>query len=589
MNRSTLARRYAPLAVVVAVQLLIIATVPSTAAKRVTAQAIPGSSSDAIGAQGATSTGNGSPSDVGTVGGSSTGAATVNSGLGTVGGSAGNVTAPGSPPPGAAGDTSHCKAGREFDPAIAYWAPPCVPGTPGIANFENGGATGQGVTAREITVVEYNSDAGAEVDAILKAQGQYVSYQQAVVVDKAYENFINKEYVLYGRHLHIITYQGQCQTVPPDTNCLIPEMDKIAAQYHPYALEWSGPLCSACYAELARDRVVALGGVGFSDEFANQNAPFFYEAWQSSSKVQKAFAEFYCKQLAHSPVKFAETQNPAQNFNGKPRVLGVISPNDQDNKDTVQHVLLPLLKSTCGVNVSHLYFYSQDINSAAQQTAASIATMDTPSNPATTVLCLCDSASPSFLYKGEQANNYFPENVIAADQSLNLDSAGQSFESGPGCPQGGAGGHCEFDNVFGLASNGPQQPATNDEGSRMYAIGGGTNLPIDPTENEIIAQDYAMLANLIENTGPHLTPENMQARAPAMGSVGGGASGLPLLAFSPGNWTWQQDDRVVYWDRNRNSSYNNQPGTYLAIEGSRFLLGQYPTVNEPPIPDPRPT
>jgi hypothetical protein len=73
-----------------------------------------------------------------------------------------------------------------------------------------------------------------------------------------------------------------------------------------------------------------------------------------------------------------------------------------------------------------------------------------------------------------------------------------------------------------------------------------------------------------------------------MGSVGGGASGLPLLAFSPGNWTWQQDDRVVYWDRNRNSSYNNQPGTYVAIEGSRFLLGQYPTLNEPPIPDPRP-
>jgi hypothetical protein len=76
----------------------------------------------------------------------------------------------------------------------------------------------------------------------------------------------------------------------------------------------------------------------------------------------------------------------------------------------------------------------------------------------------------------------------------------------------------------------------------------------------------------------------MQARAPAMAPVGGGATGQALLQFAPGDWSWQQDDRIVYWDRNKKSSYNNQPGTYVTIEGSRFNLGQYPTMNEPPIP-----
>ena len=44
------------------------------------------------------------------------------------------------------------------------------------------------------------------------------------MLDKAWEKFINEHYVLYGRHVKIVTYQGQCQSVPPKYDCLIPEM-----------------------------------------------------------------------------------------------------------------------------------------------------------------------------------------------------------------------------------------------------------------------------------------------------------------------------------------------------------------------------
>jgi hypothetical protein len=591
MNRSTLARRYAPLMALAVVQLLIIATVPSTAGRQVAAGATTGSGGFSAGQAG----GSGGNGTTGGAGGAAGQAGTT--GSGTVGGftgSSGGVGPGGSPgvlgastPPGVvSGDTSHCVNGREFDPAIAYWAPPCVPGTPGAADPNNGGATSMGVTANQITILDYNGDPGAEVDAIQQAQGLYESYQNAVVIDKAFENFMNKEYVLYGRRVHVITYQGQCQQVPPDTNCLIPEMDKIAAQYHPYAVVWgNNTLCSACYAELARNHVITIGGVGFSDDFANQNAPYYYAVAESSTRIERAFAEFYCKQLAASPTKFAGTANSAQNFNGKPRVLGIISTNDPDNKGTVEQQLIPLLKRTCGVSVTHTYFYAQDINTAAQQVAAGIAAMDTPVNPASVVLCLCDAVAPQFLFEGEKLNNYYPENAIATDQGMDLDKAAQSYESGLACPNGG---QCEFDNAFGLAPNGPEQPSTNDEGTRIYALGGGTNLPVDPTVNGIFAEDFSMLANLIENTGPNLTPANMQARAPALGSVGGGSTGQALLQFTPGNWSWQQDARIAYWDRNLKSSYNQMPGTFVSIEGSRFNLGQYPTVNEPPIPVPRP-
>jgi hypothetical protein len=590
MNRSTMARRYAPLAALAAIQLLIIATVPSTASKKSSQLSVStGNGNTAVnsGAAGATDTSGGTATDTG--GGTSASSGGTSGGGTTSGGTTGGVDnsggGGGAIPPGVeSGDTSHCVGGREFAASIAYFGPPCVPGKPGATNISNGGATSMGVTANKITIVDYNGDPGAEVDAILKAQGLYESYQNAQVLDKAYEKFINKMYVLYGRQLNIVTYQGQCQTVPPQTNCLIPEMDKIAAQYHPYAVFWNTTLCSQCFAELARDKVVTFGASGFSDDFANQNAPYFYAYAESATRIENAFAEFYCKQLAHSPVKYAGTGNPSQNFNGQKRELGIISTNDPDNQNTVEHVLVPALKA-CGVNVTHFYYYAQDINTAAQQTAAGIARMDTPTNPATSVLCLCDSVAPQFLYEGEKENNYFPENLQASDQGMDLDKAAQSYESGISCV---GGPPCEFDVAFGVNPDGPGEPSTNNAGTRIYALGGGTNLPVDPTINLQVAQNYVMFANLLENTGPNLTPQNMQARAPSLGAVGGGATGQALLQFAANDWSWQQDARVAFWSPRVHSSYNGSPGTYISIEGNRYNLGEYPTMTEPPIPNPRP-
>ncbi|TML63684.1 MAG: hypothetical protein E6G17_04835 [Actinobacteria bacterium] len=486
-------------------------------------------------------------------------------------------------------------AGRTFDPKIAFYAPPCVPGTPGGKFSDNKGATWQGVTPDTITIVDYLTNYGAEVNAILQAEGLYESYSQGVVLDKAFQGFINKHFVLYGRQVKIIPYQGQCQSVPPDYQCLLPEMDKIVQTYHPYIVFWNTTLCSACYAELARDHTIGVGGDGFSDAFTNANAPFFYSGGESSSRIETAFAQFYCNQLSSAnvptrKVKWAETQNPAQNFNGQPRRLGVISTNDPDNENTVKNVLGPALARYCGDKIWHTYFYAQDINTAAQQVAAGIAAMDTPTDPANIVLCLCDPVAPAFLFEGEQDNNYYPENVIATDQSMDLDNTAQSYGPGDGgspslgCPAPQKG--CEYDNAFGLAQWGPQQPQENDEGVRIYRDGGGQgNTPVTPITATGLAKYWVMIANLIQNAGPLLTPANMQARAPAMGTMGGGATGEELLSFAPNNWNWTQDTRVVYWSKGKTSSYNHKPGTYVQIEGNRFNLGQFPSLPDgPPIP-----
>jgi hypothetical protein len=600
MNRTTLARRYAPLAAAVAVQLLIIATVPSKAPSAASVSAGGAASAGAPGEAGAGASGTaaGAPGTPGAAAAAGGGGGPAASAGGAAGGgaAAGGGGGGGASAAAGAGDTSHCVGGREFDPAIAYWAPPCVAGTPGGAYPNNGGATYQGVSDKEVKIVDYVSNYGAEVNAILQAEGLLVTYDQAKAFDTAMANFINKYYVLYGRKVNIVTYSGQCQSVPPDYGCLIPEMGRVIDTYHPYMFFWSTTLCSACYQEIARRKVVAVGGVGFSDEFTNAqvdpstHGQLFYSAGESATRTEKAFAQYYCSQLSSTSnparkVRYAETQNQLQNFNGQPRRLGIISTNDPDNENTVKNVLVPEIHRLCGNGevLNHFYFYAQDINTAAQQVAAGIAAMNTPQDPANIVLCLCDPVAPAFLYQGEQSNNYYPENVIATDQGMDFDEVAQSYEQGLGCPRPSGG--CEYDIAFGLSTVGPLGSKDTVEGVRVFKAGGGTQLPFSALSATTLGEAYVMMANLIEAAGPNLTPAAMSQKAPGMGTMGGGATGVPLLAFGPGDWNWIQDARVVYFDKHKTSQYNNKPGTYVQIEGNRYNLGQYPNqANGPDMP-----
>ena len=601
MNRSTLARRYLPLAAVVAVQALIIAVVPSTApSASVAAAGGSGASGFSVGGggtAGGAGAGGGGAGAGGTAltassagGGATTGGGGAGAGLGSTGGASGAGAAAGSgggsAGGGGSGDTSHCVGGREFDPGLDYYAPPCTPGAVGAALASNGGATYPGVTGNQITLVDYVTNYGQEVNTILQAEGLYESYSNAVTLDKAWTSFINSHYVLWGRKVNIIPYQAKCQSVPPDYNCLLGEMDSIVNTYHPFGVMWDTTLCSACYARLAQDHVVAWGGVGFSDQFLDANQPYVWGGGggMTASRMETDFAKFWCSQLssANGPrkVAFAPSQNPAQNFNGQKRVLGVISTNDPDNETTVTKVLEPALQQDCGDKVAHTYFYAQDINTAAQQVEAGISAMDTPTNPATDVLCLCDAVAPAFLYEGEATHNYWPENVLADVQGMTTDQTSQSYMSGLGCPTK----PCEYADAFGLSSSYPYPNQNQMPGVKVYAAGGGSGLPVTPLTANNLWEDWNMMASLIENTGPDLNPARMQSAAPSMGTRGGGTSGYAEVGFGPGDWSWVQDVEVAYWSPNKVSQYDGQPGTMVPIEGTRFGTASFPVLGNPPIP-----
>jgi hypothetical protein len=595
--------KFGPIVLLAVLQLVLVLAAPSTAPTATTAGTTPYGTPAGTTAAGPT----GVPGVTGTTpGGTVTGpGGTVTGPGGTVTGPGGAVTggntaggqggAPGTA--GLTGDTKHCVSGRQFDPGIDYFAPPCVPGLPGAAFSNNGGQTWQGVSDKTIELVVYVADYGAEVDAILKAQGLYYSAADAKNWNAAYEKFINSHYQLYGRQLHIDTIQGGCRTVPPDYPCLIKDMDSLVAKYHPYGVLWDTTLCSQCFAELSRLHVVNFGGGGFSDAFHNANAPYSYDAGESATRIELQFADWWCHQMTSQRSSgrkaiFAGGQNAAEDFRNKPRVLGVVSTNDPDNENTVKNVLYPALKRGCGESITHEYFYAQDINTATQQSQASAAAMNTPNNPATSVVCLCDPVAPQFGQNAYATDNYWPESILASDQTMDFDSNGQTYSSGGqsaglSCPQPSKG--CPWDNAIGIGAEGAQENPDTMAAVKIYRLASGSKgLPTNgqPPALQIVWANLAMFASLIQNTGPTLTPARMQAAAPSLGTRGGGTTGHEMRGFHQGSWCWTQDVRVVYWNKNKKSPYNGKNGTYVQIEGSRFNLGQYPNLSQPPAPTP---
>ncbi len=76
-----------------------------------------------------------------------------------------------------------------------------------------------------------------------------------------------------------------------------------------------------------------------------------------------------------------------------------------------------------------------------------------------------------------------------------------------------------------------------------------------------------MISSLIQGAGPNLNPASMEAGAFAQGVRGDG--GHVARGFSPGNHSWNQDVRTVYWSTNKGSAYNGKPGTYVQVGPNR--------------------
>ncbi len=544
-------RRYAPFVVVVAVQLVLAAVVPShPLVQRQLGAPLPpdattGTSSAPSGVSGASPTG--------------AAPAAAGAGAATPGGIAGSAAHPG----GGAGAATSGQTG-----AAAAGAPHCVSGLinppPCVASWaggSNGGATSPGVTAETITVVMYHNKENPASSGIAKQVGVYMSPEEDQAYLKAAGGFINKQYQLYGRTLKLVHVVGQCDIAPPQESCFRSEADSLVAQYKPFAVFWVNNMNEVAFLdELSRKGVVNWGGWNFSDGFSRSLRPFHWDLLMGGDYQSDLAAEHWCKQLANRPASFA-----GADLTGKTRKVAILTADTPMTAPNGRR-LLSLLKK-CDHNDPQLQLYSSNTSTAASQSTSLMAQLHR--DGVTSVLWFSDPIAPVYATAQMTSQGYFPEHVLVGSGLLDFDALGQAYDQQ------------QWKNAFGLSDIGASTPIAQTDAGRVWVAGGGGSTSGLSDYSAVVWGYLSLVATGLERAGPTLTPLTFERGLLSMPGFGGWRDKhdprLWLTQFGRDDYSAISDVRQVYWDPNAVSPVNGKRGTYVALaSGRRYRSGDLP-------------
>ena len=606
MTPAALGRRYAPLIVLAAVQIMLVTIAPSGPATTAspygngfaaagagsgTAGAGAGAGgslagSSAAGANGSTSFSGGSlAGGTGSADNGSGGLGAGTSGGGGAAGGSGGTTGGGAP-----GQLFNCGPhGLTVGPTTRM--PPCTRVVPQSAN---GGSTMTGVTSSKINFIFYIAQGNAEVNAILNTEGLAATTDQECQALQAFTKEINKRWNLYGRQFVSLDgpgnhsalaeekagngscrfpfFQGQCSLTPPDPPCERAEADLIASMHPAYVIV---PVADdALGNELAKNQVVFAGGYlgPEPDSYHAADAPYFWDWNTSGTWSAQMLAEYWCKKLNGKRVQWAGNgPGDVMSFGGLGapppiRKVGIAYPATNGDPTTTVSANLFLsqvnggeCQPSGGRGVG--FPYQSDINTAQQQSTTTIAEMK--QDKITDVVAFGDPIAPVFFSNTADQQGYHPEILLAGVGVIDYDVLGQLYNKNV------------WRNAFGVSELGTPEPFGNTDAVKAWQDVGAAGQP-DGTQNSNWAY-FSMMATSFQMAGPNVNPGTIRAGLFSL-PANGGDQFNPLIKFGEqvGPYTGVHDARETYWCATMPSPINGQPGTYVSVNGGRrYQLGQW--------------
>jgi hypothetical protein len=438
------------------------------------------------------------------------------------------------------------------------YSPPCARWGGG----DNGGATSPGVTADTITLALRDTGGPYDIGSIISdltgsSVGAPVTRADWLRTYEVLVEWFNRNFEFYGRKLEVKVYEG--------TGSLAGEIlgggqsqanaDAIrAAQEIGAFADVSAE--APVYAEaLARQRVVSTNPVYPSREWYQQQAPYAYGRFPDCSKVSDYVAEFVHKSLAGRPVL-------AGQYEGQQRRYGLVYPSVpvyQQCGDQLRSAL-----AAAGTPVADYKQYTLSLDGIAAD-AGPIASQFA-NRGITTVLLVSDPIMPYFMTTNATQIGWFPEWINSGIAYMDADFAGQLMDK------------AQWKSSFGISLTGPAEPVRATFGYRAYQSIDTSTTPSPLLVAPLYYQLY-VLAVGIQNAGPHLTPQSFGEGLRRYRSPGSGALGT--WGMPSGDFTVPQDARIIWWDPNATSVYNNGRGAYQGTS-ERYRLGQLPD-GPPPV------
>jgi hypothetical protein len=338
---------------------------------------------------------------------------------------------------------------------------------------------------------------------------------------------------------------------------------------HPAVAFFTGD--GAMVYRLAQDHIVTLTGNLAPESYYKALSPYLYGITNGSVQA-RLFAEYWCKKLAGKRVQYAgntpgDVMDPDSNPATPPplRKLGIsyyLNPADHTGEDDAKELLGLVTGGMCGKpGDAFMISYTSDITTAQQQTNTFIAEMK--KHGATDNTCFCDPIAPVFASKGEEQQNYHPEQVGTGSGLLDYDVLAQLYDSDV------------WRHTMGLSNLGNALPFDQSDAVKAWHDTGHSGQP-DKTENLSLSY-FQFIGLVLQAAGPNLTPQSIAAgvlKEPALGCS------CPYYA----TWQFTQqyphsvevDVREAYYCPTEPSPINGQPGRYDALlGGKRFRIGQF--------------
>jgi hypothetical protein len=544
-----LLRGYGPVAILVALLVLVAIAVPSKVPKTASASSVgvqsgSGSSGSGSGSGPVSSAAGSGPAAAG--GGGSTSAAGSSSSGSTSHGSTGSsgtaghsVTVTGAAQP--------CSGQSLQVPGDPY-SPPCI-----SFSGSNGGSTSRGVTGNSIIVsVRLTSDQsfGQTLAQLAGAQLRDTNADNVRTLQTLAE-FFNRHFQFYGRKIVIKTFNGQGSL----SNELLGQGQAQAQEDATTAARQIGAFADmTAESEPYATALQQQGVMGFGDPYMpgywhQSHAPYDWSIATDGTDLATDIGNYAVQKLCGGTAAYA-----GGSLKGQPRKIAGIAPANELYQ--VSAKVFKQVMNAHGCNVDN-YSYTLDLGTESQQAANLVAQLKAKGY--TTIICGCDPIFPVYFTGQEASQSYLPEFVEIGAALVDQDYVGQLYNQ------------TAYAHAFGISPNEPTVPSTETLGYAAYKSVDPNSEPAFFVNNIYLQMD--MLAIGIQMAGPDLTPQTFQEGMfkfpPKLGPAG-------LWGWNSNQYTTPNDFREVCWSPTAISPYNNKQGAYIGTSNARWTANDVP-------------
>lgn len=466
------------------------------------------------------------------------------------------------------GDRCDTSTGRLAVPD--YFAPECMAPFTG----DNGSATATGVTADEITLVNYVGQSGDPIIAyITDAINNDDTTQDYFDTMKGLVDYYQAFYELYGRTINLVTFEGTGGAT--DEVAARADAATIAEQYSPFAVLGGPALTSAFADELSARKVLCIGCTpGQPSEFYTDRDPYVWGLDGSALQKQTHVLEFIRKQLIG---KNAEHGGDA--VKALPRSFGLVYLESSGaSKNLADRFAGEMEKA--GAPFAAVSAYQLD-PASIQQTASQVITKMKAAG-VTSIVFSGDPVAPRDFTNEATAQEYFPEWIVAASTLVDVTAFARTYDQQ------------QWSHAFGVTQLAARTDPTTSGSYANYEWFTGQAPPAANTIG-VISPNPALFFTVVQGVGPNLTPESFRDTLFASQGTRPGISQPYLTYGDKGYWGGVPDYQGVddatafWWDAAAtgvDEIRREGTGMYQYVDGGlRYLPGAWPTEDKLFNPD----